>query len=204
MSTSDRRRCGLAAARAVKTIRIAALGAGVLMVASQALAQAYPQRSVTIVAPYPPGGPVDAVARVIGRSLGAEWGRAVIIDNRSGAAGNIGSEFVVRAPPDGHTLLGNTGALLVNAIVQEKPAFDPLRDLLPITKIGFAPALLLVNAKSPFNTVADLVAFGKANPGKLSFGSPGTPPPCTCARNYSERSPGSMRSTFLSVDQHRR
>ncbi len=136
-------------------------------------AQTYPQRPVTLVAPYPPGGPVDIVARVIGKSLSASWNQSVVIDNRTGAGGSIGTEYVVRAAPDGHVLLVNTGALLISAIVSSKLPFDPMRDLAPVTKIGFAPALLMVSAKSPFKSVGDLIAFGKANPGKLSFGSPG-------------------------------
>lgn len=151
------------------------LASGLLLGASigMPIAQTYPQRPVTLVAPYPPGGPVDIVARVIGKSLSASWNQSVVIDNRTGAGGNIGTEFVVRAAPDGHVLLVNTGALLIASIVSSKLPFDPMRDLAPITKIGFAPALLMVSAKSPFTSVADLVAFGKANPGKLSFGSPG-------------------------------
>ncbi|MFN0301257.1 MAG: Bug family tripartite tricarboxylate transporter substrate binding protein [Burkholderiales bacterium] len=139
-----------------------------------ALAQpSFPQKPVTLVAPYPPGGPVDIVARMLAKGLTPTWSKPIVIENRTGAGGNIGSEAVAKAAPDGHTLLINTGALLVTAIVSEKLPFDPIRDFAPITKIGFAPALLVVNPKSPFNTVADLVAYGKANPGKLSFGSPG-------------------------------
>ena len=145
----------------------------IFSITGTALAQTFPQRPVTLVAPYQPGGPVDIVARVVARGLSTEWGGSVVIDNRAGAGGNIGTEFVIRAPADGHTLLLNTGALLISPLVSPKLTFDPMRDLAPITKIGFAPALLIVNAKSPFKTVADLVAYGRANPGKLNFGSPG-------------------------------
>lgn len=156
----------------VRASIVAAAAVVGLAIAGAARAQAFPGRPVTLVAPYPPGGPVDIVARVLAKSLSAQWGQSVVIDNRTGAAGNIGTEFVVRAAPDGHTLLVNTGALLISAIVSKLP-FDPSRDLAPITKIGFAPALLVVNVRSPFSSVADLVAYAKANPGKLSFGSPG-------------------------------
>jgi tripartite-type tricarboxylate transporter receptor subunit TctC len=138
-----------------------------------AIAQTFPQKPVTLVAPYPPGGPVDIVARVLAKALTAEWGGSVVVDNRAGAVGNIGTEHVVRAAPDGHTLLLNTGALLISPLVSAKQSFDPIKDLAPITKVGFSPAILVVNAKSPFKTVSDLVAYGKANPGKLNFGSPG-------------------------------
>lgn len=138
-----------------------------------AQAPGFPERSVTLVAPYAPGGPVDIVARALSRGLAAQWSKAVVVDNRAGASGNIGSEQVAKAAPDGHTLLLNTGALLIAPIVNDKLPFDPQRDLAPVTKIGFAPALLTVSAKSPFKSVADLVAFGKAHPGKLAFGSPG-------------------------------
>ncbi len=149
-------------------------GIAALAFAGAAIAQqSFPQKSVTLMAPYPPGGPVDIVSRILAKALTPTWGKSVVVENRTGAGGNIGSEAVARAAGDGHTLLINTGALLVAAIVSDKLPFDPIRDLAPITKIGFAPALLLVNPKSPFNTVADLVTYGKANPGKLSFGSPG-------------------------------
>jgi len=131
------------------------------------------QRPVAIVAPYAAGGPVDIVARILARPLSTEWNRPVVVENRTGAGGNIGTEHVARSATDGNTLLLNTGALLVAPLVQAKAPVDPFRDLAPVTKVGYAPALLMVSAKSPFKSPADIVAFGKANPGKLSFGSPG-------------------------------
>lgn len=151
----------------------AALASLALLAPTAHAQESFPQRPVTLVVAYAPGGPVDIIARTISLKLSDRWGKPIVVDNRGGAGGNIGSEAVARATPDGYTLLINTAALLINPYFMDKGAIDAQRDLAPVTKVGFAPALLLVGAKSPYQSVKDLVAAGKANPGKLNFGSPG-------------------------------
>jgi tripartite-type tricarboxylate transporter receptor subunit TctC len=136
--------------------------------------EAFPQRPVTLIVPYVAGGPVDIIARTLSTKLSERWGKPLVIDNRGGAGGNIGSDAVAHANPDGYTMLINTPALVINPTFLDKSSVDPQRDLAAVTNVGYVPALILVNNKSPFNTVRELVAFAKANPGKLTFGSPGS------------------------------
>jgi tripartite-type tricarboxylate transporter receptor subunit TctC len=139
-----------------------------------AAAAPFPSSPVHIVVPYTPGGPVDIVARLIGQKLNEAWHQPVVIDNKPGAGGNLGSELVARAKSDGTTLLINTPALIIAPSVYKQLAYDPIKDFAPVIDIGRAPALLVINPKLPFDNVSGLIAYAKAHPGELNFGSPGT------------------------------
>jgi tripartite-type tricarboxylate transporter receptor subunit TctC len=149
------------------------LAAAALLAAAAATAQTYPDRPVRLIAPWPPGGSVDTTARYINEQLGKELGQPVIIENRSGATGNIGSEAVARAKPDGHTLLINTITIATAPALFPNLPFDVLKDFAPISLVAEAPHLLIVANKVPAKNVAELVALMRANPGKLSYSSAG-------------------------------
>jgi tripartite-type tricarboxylate transporter receptor subunit TctC len=144
-------------------------------ISSVAFAQGdYPSRPIKIVVPLPPGPVADLVPRLIAEKLAARWGQPVIIENRPGAALNIGAEAVARAEPDGYTLLATPpGPLVVSQHFFPKLAFDP-RTFVPVSIMVNVPAVLVANPKVPVSTFAQLVAYAKSNPGKLSYGSPGT------------------------------
>ena len=137
-------------------------------------AQDYPTRPVTIVVAFTPGGPSDVLARVLGRQLEQILGQPFIVENRPGAGGNIAAEQVARAPGDGYTLLnGNNSILATNAALYKKINFDPQKDFVPIGMIGTQANILVVNPKVPANSMAELIALAKANPGKLNYASSG-------------------------------
>ena len=149
-------------------------GAGSAAVHAAQTADAFPTKPVRLVVTFPPGGSADIVARTIGARLTSAWGQQVIIDNRSGAAGTIGTEIAARAAPDGHTLLlGSSGALVVNPLMGARLAYDPARDFAPISLLVVIPQLLVVNSGVPVNTVSELIAFAKARAGRLNYASVG-------------------------------
>lgn len=136
-------------------------------------AAGYPEHSVRMIVPYPPGGGGDAIARVLTPKLQEALGQTVIIDNRPGAGASIGTDLAAKAPPDGYTILETPGAALtVNPQLMKVP-YDPVRDLMPVAMLTRAVLVFAVNAKSPIQTVKDLVTYAKANPGKFNFGSAG-------------------------------
>ncbi len=138
------------------------------------LAQAWPAKPVRIVAPFAAGGLADVLARAVGERLTAGIGGPFIVENRTGAGGNIGADAVAKAEPDGHTLLmSSAGILTINASLYRKMPFDPETAFAPITVVADMPMLLLVRADSPARTPTDLVALARKEPGKLFFGSPG-------------------------------
>ena len=141
--------------------------------AAAATAQTYPDRPIRLIAPWPPGGSVDTTARYINEQLGKELGQPVIIENRSGATGNIGSEAVARAKPDGYTLLINTITIATAPTLFPNLPFDVLKDFAPISLVAEAPHLLIVSNKMQATSVRELVALMRANPGKLSYSSAG-------------------------------
>jgi tripartite-type tricarboxylate transporter receptor subunit TctC len=145
-----------------------------LLAAAAATAQTYPDRPIRLIAPWPPGGSVDTTARYINEQLGKELGQPVIIENRSGATGNIGSEAVARAKPDGYTLLINTITIATAPALFPNLPFDVLKDFAPISLVAEAPHLLIVANKVPAKNVAELIALLRANPGKLSYSSAGS------------------------------
>jgi len=139
-----------------------------------AAAQDYPSRPVTIVVGYTPGATSDLVARTIGERLNAAWGQSVIVDNRSGVGGNIAAAYVARAQPDGYTLMVGTDAMMTtNVYLYKNAPFDPVKDFSPVIYAGANIICLAVNTEFPANSVADVIAYAKANPGKLSYSSAG-------------------------------
>ena len=133
----------------------------------------YPSRTVQIIVPYTPGGGADVIFRGVAQRLAEIWGRNVVVDNRSGASGMIGTEFVTKAEPDGHTLLGHTSSYPATAAVREKLPFDPARAIVTVAMIAKAPVVLVVHPSLPAKSVKELVALAKKNPGKLNYGSSG-------------------------------
>jgi len=147
----------------------AALAAG-LLVAGSALAQSYPVRPVTVINPWTPGGPADAVARPILQKLSERLGQQFVVENRAGANGVIGSAMVARARPDGYTLLfSHVGPITISPALQRDMPYDPVKDLAPITQVVSAPLVLVVRPQLPIHDLGELIAYAKAHPGKLSF-----------------------------------
>jgi len=151
-----------------------AAGAAALPALSRvARAQAYPARPVRIIAPTGPAGAPDILARLITPWLSERLGQQFVVENRPGSGNNIGTEAVVRAPPDGYTLLIVTSSNTINATLYDKLNFVFLRDIAPVAGVISLPFVMVVNPSVPAKTVAELAAYAKANPGKISFGSPG-------------------------------
>ncbi|WP_300300974.1 tripartite tricarboxylate transporter substrate binding protein [Ferrovibrio sp.] len=141
---------------------------------TNARAQAWPSKPVTMVVPFPAGGTTDIVARLVAAKLSEVWGQPVIIDNRAGAGGNIGSAMVAKAAPDGYTLLmGTVGTHAINASLYAKMPYDVVKDFQPITNVAAVPNMLVVHPELPVKTVKDLIDYGKKNPGKLNMASSG-------------------------------
>lgn len=135
----------------------------------------FPDRPVTIVVPFPPGGGTDAGARLIAQKLSTRWGQSVIIDNKAGASGMVGSEYVSRAKPDGYTLLiGNIGTFSINPSLYKKMPYDPDKAFAPVSMIAELPFFLLVTPSLKANNVKDFIAYAKANPGAVTYASSGS------------------------------
>jgi tripartite-type tricarboxylate transporter receptor subunit TctC len=161
-----------------KFLHLVAGAAALPAVSRIAWAQTYPSRPVRIVVGFPPGGPTDIAARLIGQSLSERLGQQFVIENRPGAGSNIGTEAVVRAPPDGYTLFLAYSANAINATLYDKLNFSFIRDIAPVAAINREPLVMLVNPSFPAKTVPEFIAYAKANPGKINFasGGNGTPP----------------------------
>jgi tripartite-type tricarboxylate transporter receptor subunit TctC len=155
-------------------LHLAAGGAALPVVSRIAGAQAYPSRPVRIVIGLPAGSSPDIVARLVGQALAERFGQQVIIENRPGASSNIGTEVVVRAPPDGYTLLLATGSNAINATLFEKLSFDFARDIAPVASIGRLACVVVVNPSFSAKTVPEFIAYAKANPGKINMASLGS------------------------------
>lgn len=137
-------------------------------------AQAWPTRSPRLVLPFPPGGTADVLGRTLAERLGAAIGQAVVVENRSGASGNIAAELVARAAPDGYTFfLGTQGTHAANVALFQRLPYDPIKDFVAIAPLAIVPNILVVHPSVPVRTVAEFVAYAKANPGRLRFGSSG-------------------------------
>jgi tripartite-type tricarboxylate transporter receptor subunit TctC len=152
------------------------IGATMLAIATLSSAQAptYPDKPIRIVVPFPVGGIADTFGREIGRKLTEAWGQPVVIDNRTGAGGNIGADIVAKSPPDGYTLvIGNIGTHAVNVSLFPSMPFDPIKDFTPIVHVLDAEGLLVVNPSIMATTVPELIALARSPPGKLSYGSGG-------------------------------
>src|SRR5688572_3066310 len=144
-----------------------------LILATSALAQGYPEKTVTMVAPFPAGGSVDLVARAVAREMSEAWKQPVIVSNRPGASGNIGAEQVVRAPPDGYTLLMGTTALASSPAVYPKLGYDVTRDLAPVSLVVTMTNVLVVHPSIPAQSVKELLALARSKPGTLNSASAG-------------------------------
>jgi tripartite-type tricarboxylate transporter receptor subunit TctC len=143
-----------------------------VFLAPQAHAQAYPSKPIRFVVPYPAGGPLDTVARLLGAKVGESVKQPVIVDNKPGAGGNIGADLVAKSPPDGYTILmGATATHAVNPTLYKNIPYDAVKDFAPITQVATTPNILVVNPAVPASNVRELIAYAKANPGKLSFAS---------------------------------
>jgi len=134
---------------------------------------AYPAKPVRIVVGFAPGGGADILARMLGQRLSDSLGQSIVIDNRPGAAGNIGVEHVVKSPPDGYTLLMGAPGLVTSPSLYAKLPFDPLKDLAPVSLVGTVPNLLVVHPSVPANSLKQLIALARAKPGQLNYASPG-------------------------------
>ena len=168
-----------------------AAGAAVLPVVSRvARAQAYPSRPVRIVVPFPAAGLSDIVTRLIGQWLSERLATPFVIENRPGAGSNLGTEVVVNAPPDGYTLLYLSSANATNATMYEKLNFNFIRDIAPVASLVRFPYVLEVNPSVPVKTVPELIAYAKANPGKLSIASAGTGTPAHIAGELFKQTTG--------------
>ena len=148
---------------------------GLMVTVSHAQTASFPDRPVTIVVPFPPGGGTDAGARLIAQKLSTRWGQSVIIDNKAGASGMVGSEYVSRAKPDGYTLLiGNIGTFSINPSLYKKMPYDPDKAFVPVSMIAELPYFLLVTPSLKANNVKEFIAFAKANPGAVTYASSGS------------------------------
>jgi tripartite-type tricarboxylate transporter receptor subunit TctC len=136
-------------------------------------AHAYPDRPITVIVPFAPGGPTDIIARILSIAFSQSLGQQIVVDNRGGAAGNIGMGQAARATPDGYTLLLTSTAIAVNPALFKNLSYDPIKDFAPISELVNAPNVLIVRPDSGINTVAELVAQAKANPDKFNYASPG-------------------------------
>ena len=155
-------------------VMVAALIPVLAASAGAAVAQTYPVKPVRVIVPYSAGGPLDDVMRVVGHRLTEMWGQPVLVDNRTGAGGSIGADFVAKSAPDGYTLLlGNAGPMTINPGLQKKLAYDAQRDFVPVTQMTASPMVLVVHPSLPVKTVSDLVRFAKSRPGQLVYASAG-------------------------------
>lgn len=153
---------------------IAGLAVAVLMAAEGgALGQNYPSQQIRIIVPYAAGGLADAATRIVAAKMQENVGQPVLVENRPGAGAVIGHEMVAKAPPDGYTLLITSTSYTVMTSLYEKLPFDPINDFMPIAMVAFAPSVLVTGPNAPFKTVQEAVAYGKANPDKMSFASAG-------------------------------
>jgi tripartite-type tricarboxylate transporter receptor subunit TctC len=159
--------------RILSPILLAALMFGAFPETASAQAQNYPTRPVRFIVPFPAGGIADVVARVTGQKLGEVLGQQVVIENRPGASGTLGADAAAKATPDGYTMLLTTGDFITTPTLMPPMAFDPQKDLIPITMIASGPLMLAANAQSSINSVKDLIARAKAEPGSIAFSSPG-------------------------------
>jgi len=156
--------------QAIRAMTLAVLG----VMSTAALGQAYPSRSLVFVVPYPAGGGVDLTGRIVGARLAQQLGRPVVIENRPGANGTVGADYVAKAAPDGYTLLvGGTGPLSLAPAIYKKLPYSPLKDLSPVSLVVTIPQILVVHPSLPVRSVPDLIALARKHPGKLNVASGG-------------------------------
>lgn len=158
-----------------RALVLSALGLPLLGLAATSLAQAsaYPSRAIRLVVGFAPGSNSDTIGRALADQLARRTGQAVVVENKPGAGGNMASEFVASAAPDGYTLLLATGAIATNAALHQNAKFNPMRDLAPVVMVAKTQSVMMVNDKVPARTLAEFVAYAKARPGQVNFGSAG-------------------------------
>lgn len=169
----------------MKKFNVILLAAVILLVAGDVYAQNYPSKPIHMIVPFAPGGASDFAARMISPALSKELGQQIVVENRSGASGNIAVELVARANPDGYTiLLGNSGALAINPGLFPKFPIKPVRDLIAVTQVADVPGALVVHPSVPVKTLKEFIEYAKARPGKLNYGSGGTGSPMRLAMEF--------------------
>jgi tripartite-type tricarboxylate transporter receptor subunit TctC len=155
-----------------RSILVVLLAAPLAGLAPLAGAQAFPAKPVKLVIPFPPGGSLDNVGRLLAQKLTEAWGQQVVVENRPGAGGNVGADAVAKSPPDGYTVvMGALSTHAVNPSLYPKMPYDAAKDFAPISNVAITPNVLIVNSESPVKSVRDLIAYAKAHPGKTNFGS---------------------------------
>lgn len=169
---------------------LAAAAAGLALAAAPALAQKYPDRPIRLVVPFAVGGGTDILARDIAPRLGEVLGQPIVVENRGGAGGNIGSDFVAKSAPDGYTILFGSNTLPINAAIYRNLPFDPVRSFAPVGLVATAPLVLVTNPALPIRSVSDLVAQGKAKPGGMNWSAPGNGTPHHLASELFNRMTG--------------
>src|SRR5438105_4357837 len=152
---------------------VAALPVAVAAAALPAFAQSYPSKAIRLVSPFPPGGSVDVVARLLAAKLSETMGQQMVVDNRSGASGLIGTEVVMNSPPDGYTLLINTIPFVTNQFLMPRAPYDPLRDFVSISLVASSPSFVTVHPSLPVRSIEELIALAKAKPGQLYYSAAG-------------------------------
>jgi tripartite-type tricarboxylate transporter receptor subunit TctC len=170
-ATECRREADLRAPLRRGTLLAIAACLALALVPCAASAQAYPAKGVRIMVPYAPGGGTDILARLFAQKLSESWGQSVVVENRAGANGVIGSEVIARSPPDGYNLVLVVAAHVINASLYAKMPFDVIKDFTPVTLVAASPWVVVVNPSVPAKNIRELIALAKAQPGKLSFGS---------------------------------
>src|SRR5256885_5794253 len=150
-----------------------AIGLAAIAMAAAAPAQTYPSKPLRLVLPYAPGGVVDFIGRTLGQRLSEQLGQPVVADNRPGAGGIIGVEATAKSAPDGYTLVLMDPAIVINPVLQDAVPYDVIKDLLAVSIVGSSPLVLAANPGLPVKSVGELIAYAKANPGKLNFASAG-------------------------------
>ena len=159
--------------KSIALVAVTLLSSVVTQSAAQTNHAAWPNRAVTLVIPFPPGGPTDLIGRVLAKQLTAQLGQSVVVENKAGANGNIGGQAVANAKPDGYTALYNTSSLALSPSLYKNLNYSPTKDLTPVSSTAIVPLMLLVNNNVPVNTIQEFVAYAKQNPGKLSYSSGG-------------------------------
>lgn len=153
-------------------IALAASATGLL--APSAFAAGFPERPIKLILPYAAGGPTDAIARALAQKMSVDLGQPIVVENKVGASGDIGTQFVANAPADGYTVLYHSSGLALSPALKKKPVYDPVRDFAPVSWVATIPGVLVANPKVPAGNIGDFVKYLKANPGKLAYGSGGS------------------------------
>ncbi len=156
----------------LEAVTIAACAAAILAPAP-AVAQQYPTRPIRLIVPFAPGGPTDTIARIVGQQLTERLGQQIVVDNRAGAGGNIGMGLAARAPGDGYTVLLVSSSFVVNPSLYNEIPYDPFKDLIAVSNLAASPNVFTVHPSTAVKSVADLIAYAKANPGKANLATPG-------------------------------